>query len=135
MSGFFKGTIAEFRNPSRDKSSHYLVAADGSIALAVPELLRAHHAGSRRFNAESIGIELEDGGVEGYLDDPQWATAQLYDATARLVACLANRYVIPIDRKFILGHSDVAPGKRDPGQYWDWDRFLDLVRSMVKTCQ
>jgi N-acetyl-anhydromuramyl-L-alanine amidase AmpD len=89
----------------------------------------AYHAGNREWNERSIGIEHE-----GYVDDPdRWFTDTAYRASAQLAADISTRYDIPIDREHIVGHHEV-PGAThtDPGPYWDWDRYLDLVRAAAK---
>ena len=68
----------------------------------------------------------------GYSSNPNWATPQLYDATAQLVAYLCEVYALPKTRVGgrIIGHSEVykrTSGKNDPGQYWNWDHFFSLI--------
>lgn len=85
----------------------------------------AYHAGNREWNERSIGIEHE-----GFVDAPdRWFTDFAYQASAELAADISARYDIPIDREHIVGHQEV-PGAThtDPGPYWDWDRYLSLVR-------
>jgi hypothetical protein len=52
-----------------------------------------------------------------------------YRASARLAAWLCRRSLIPIDRNHIIGHAEV-PGAdhTDPGRYWNWPLYLQLVR-------
>jgi hypothetical protein len=94
----------------------------------------AWHAGNWDVNTRSIGIEHE-----GYVGDCTWNTDAMYRSSAQLVAYLAARYSIPVDRAHILGHSDVPdpnhPGQyggadhhTDPGACWNWDYYLALVR-------
>ena len=50
---------------------------------------------------------------------------------------LARRYGVPLDRAHILGHDEVpgiSPARQksmhwDPGPYWDWDRYMKLLRA------
>lgn len=71
----------------------------------------AWHAGNWRVNARSIGIEHA-----GYSYRPRSITEAEYKASARLVAYLARRMRIPIDRRHIIGHHEVGhpyrPGVR-----------------------
>jgi N-acetylmuramoyl-L-alanine amidase len=132
MDGTLPGTLATFQNPIYERSAHYLVGSDGAITSAVPEDARAFHA--REFNNVSIGIELEDG-KDGHVENARWATDAIYESTARLVACIANRHNIPLDRQHILGHSEVPKEhKSDVGQYWDWPRFMRLVIQASGAC-
>jgi N-acetylmuramoyl-L-alanine amidase len=103
-------------------SSHYLIDEDGTVYALVPEAARAWHAGvafwagARDINARSIGIELVNPGHEfGYRPFPP---AQL-GALATLARDILRRHPIPAQR--VLGHSDVAPArKQDPGELFDW---------------
>ncbi len=103
-------------------SAHYLVAEDGATYRLVPEERRAWHAGEsfwaglRNINDVSVGVELANPGHEfGYRPYPKPQMAALIELARELVA----RHAIPPQR--VLGHSDVAPGrKRDPGELFDW---------------
>ncbi|VEH68229.1 1,6-anhydro-N-acetylmuramyl-L-alanine amidase AmpD [Rodentibacter pneumotropicus] len=36
----------------------------------------------------------------------------------------------------IVGHSDISPGRKiDPGQYFDWERYLNGINSLYKNRQ
>ena len=104
-------------------SAHFLVRRDGAITQFVPCAKRAWHAGASnwqgraRCNDFSVGIELE-GCDEQPFEAPQ------YVALARLTGAL--RRVYPIGG--IVGHSDVAPGRKtDPGPHFDWERYRSLI--------
>jgi AmpD protein len=104
-------------------SSHFLVRRDGQIVQFVPCSRRAWHAGvsawrgRSRCNDFSIGIELEGSDFEPF-------TKLQYTALARLTRRLKRSY--PIDE--IVGHSDIAPERKtDPGPYFDWDRYRELL--------
>ncbi|MET9133681.1 hypothetical protein [Streptomyces antibioticus] len=60
--------------------------------------------------------------VEGAVDyrGARWVSAS--EANFR------RRYGIPVDREHIVGHVEV-PGTdhTDPGEHWDWDRYMKLV--------
>lgn len=102
-------------------STHYLIAKDGRIYYLVDELKRAWHAGAsywggnRDLNSASIGIELDNNGAEPY------AEAQIA-ALLELLADLQARYAIPAAN--VLGHGDVAPGRKvDPSGQFPWRRL------------
>jgi len=103
-------------------SAHYLIDEDGSTYRMVPEDMRAWHAGVsywggvRDLNSTSIGIELVNPGHEfGYRAFPN---AQL-DAFTQLTLSIMERH--DIDARNILGHSDIAPGRKtDPGELFPW---------------
>jgi len=99
-------------------SSHYLVYEDGRIDQLVPEVRRAWHAGISSWkgetdiNSRSVGIEIVNPGHEfGYRDFP----GTQVEAVIALCRDIVARHAIPPDR--VLGHSDVAPGRKlDPGE-------------------
>lgn len=103
-------------------SAHYLIDEDGTTYRLVPEDRRAWHAGEslwrgmRNINDVSVGIELANPGHEfGYRPYPKPQMAALIGLARELVA----RHSIAPER--VLGHSDIAPGrKRDPGELFDW---------------
>jgi N-acetyl-anhydromuramyl-L-alanine amidase AmpD len=115
-------------------SAHYVVARDGSIVQLVHLSDIAWHAGNSKVNRHSIGIEHV-----GETYDPAGFTVDEYRSSARLVAWLVRRYDIPVDREHIIGHAQVPdpnhPGEyggsahhTDPGPYWRWGFYLNLVR-------
>ena len=105
-------------------SSHYVVFEDGRIVQCVPEARRAWHAGISSWAGEtdinscSIGIEIVNPGHDfGYPDFPR---RQIAAVIALCRSILARRGPISPDR--VLGHSDVAPTrKQDPGEKFPWD--------------
>lgn len=120
----YEDTLTLFQDPAHKAAAHYVVRSDdGHIAQCVSERNIAWHAGHWDINTRSIGIEHE-----GWIDDPSWFTDALYRQSARLTAAVCDRYGIPVDREHIIGHVEV-PGTDhyDPGEYWDWARYLQLV--------
>ena len=104
-------------------SAHYMIEEDGTVHRLVREDRRAWHAGKSFWrgitdvNSASIGIELVNPGHEfGYRPFPD---AQM-EALLPLLADTVQRHDIP--RANVVGHSDVAPQrKEDPGELFDWD--------------
>lgn len=117
-----EAALARLRDPAAKVSAHYLVEEDGRIFALVPEERRAWHAGvsfwrgDTDINGASIGIEIVNPGHEfGYRPFPD---AQI-DAVIQLVSDIRSRWAVPDAR--ILGHSDVAPDrKEDPGELFPW---------------
>jgi AmpD protein len=104
---------------TRKVSAHFLIRRDGEVMQFVSCLARAWHAGvstwqgRERCNDFSIGIELEGS------DDEAFEPKQ-YLALSELVNALKQSYPI----KHIVGHSDIAPGRKtDPGPYFDWSKL------------
>ncbi|SOE09853.1 N-acetylmuramoyl-L-alanine amidase [Streptomyces sp. 2323.1] len=120
-------TLKLFQNPAHKAAAHYVVrSTDGHLAQCVRERDVAWHAGNWDYNTRSIGIEHE-----GWIDDPAWFTDILYTRSAQLTAAICDRYAIPKDREHIIGHVEV-PGSdhTDPGEFWDWARYLQLVNGL-----
>jgi N-acetylmuramoyl-L-alanine amidase len=117
--------VARLTDPEAKVSAHYTVDEDGTIFSHVPEDCRAWHAGAsywagaRDINARSIGIEIVNPGHEfGYRSFPD---AQI-EAVIGLAQDIFTRHPIPPER--VLGHSDVAPArKQDPGELFPWGKL------------
>jgi len=120
-----KEALARLCDPTAKVSAHYTIDEDGTVYAHVPELRRAWHAGAAHWagatdiNARSIGIELVNPGHEfGYRDFAEDQTASLIT----LCHSVLMRHPIPSWR--VLGHSDVAPArKEDPGELFPWQRL------------
>lgn len=117
--------LARLCDPASQVSAHYVVEEDGRVLQLVPEARRAWHAG-RSFwagetdmNSASIGIEIVNGGHDFGM--PPFADAQI-EAVVALCRDIVRRHEIPARR--ILGHSDVAPGRKaDPGEKFPWAKL------------
>ncbi|MGF1427994.1 N-acetylmuramoyl-L-alanine amidase [Kitasatospora sp. LaBMicrA B282] len=130
----YQGAIASFQNPNEQATAHYLVRSrDGHVTQLVRTADVAWHAGNKTVNMHSIGIEHE--GYAFPKSQPTWYSEQLYESSAELVRYLADRFEVPLDRQHIIGHDDV-PGPTqhevasmhwDPGTFWDWAHYLELL--------
>ncbi|MGH8370908.1 MAG: 1,6-anhydro-N-acetylmuramyl-L-alanine amidase AmpD, partial [Gammaproteobacteria bacterium] len=103
-------------------SAHLLIRRDGEVLQFVPFHRRAWHAGVSVFegrtacNDFSIGIELE-GSDEIPYEDHQ------YEVLEAVTRSLMQSYPAIIPAR-IVGHSDIAPGRKtDPGPTFDWKRL------------
>ncbi len=108
-------------NPDNEVSAHYLIDEDGTLRSMVSESMRAWHAGAGAWgavtdvNSRSIGIELANSGACPF------GLAQM-DALVDLLHGITQRWAIRPER--IIGHSDMAPGRKiDPGRKFDWRRL------------
>lgn len=118
-----QAAIDRLRDPVAAVSSHYVVDEDGTVFRLVPEDRRAWHAGISHWrgfsalNARSIGIEVANPGHEwGYRDFPVLQMAAVCD----LCLAILSRHDIPA--RNVVGHSDVAPDRKDdPGELFDWE--------------
>ena len=103
-------------------SCHYFIKNNGNIIRMVPDSYTAWHAGKSKWkkfvslNKHSIGIEIHNPGHDhGYKSFSQKQVKSLLS----LVKDLKKKF--NIDKKNILGHSDIAPDrKKDPGEKFPW---------------
>lgn len=124
VQGGYATALRVFKDPGHGAAAHYVVRKDGHIAQMIRELDVAFHAGNRDMNERSVGIEHE-----GFVERESSFTDAMYRASARLTAGICGRYGIPVDREHIIAHSEVeGTDHTDPGRYWDWGRYLRLVR-------
>lgn len=125
--GSAASAIGHFKNPASQVSAHYVIAMDGTITQMVNNQDTAWHAGRLSNNqtiftdpnAETIGIEHDDGG------DPAGSPRSdaLYSASAALVRALSDAYGIPLDRVHIVAHREIYSKKTCPGNL-DIDRII-----------
>ena len=117
-----KAAIKRLTNIKSKVSSHYLIKQTGEIITLVPDLYIAWHAGISKWkkqeslNKNSIGIEITNPGHSfGYKKFPKQQILSLIKLTKFLI----TKY--KINKKNILGHSDIAPDrKKDPGEKFPW---------------
>ena len=127
------GDLATLTKKGTDVSAHYLIGQDGQIYHLVDDKMAAWHAGvstlhgdtSPSVNARSIGIEITNDGS----GKTPFTEAQ-YKALEKLVPYLAKTYDIPM--KNIVGHKDVAPGRKvDPASNFDWGRVRRATDAVI----
>lgn len=120
-------------DPKAKVSAHYMIDTEGTVTNLVPEEKRAWHAGKSYWrgvtdiNSASVGIELvnpgHEWGYEPFTDDQM-------NSLLPLLADIIDRYDIP--RANVVGHSDIAPSrKEDPGELFDWGRLAQLRLAMA----
>ncbi len=116
------GILREYKDI--DVSPHYIIDRDGNIYKLVPERDIAYQAGKSRLpdgttnvNSVSIGIEI----VNTIHDSP---TNAQYESLASLVDCLRSKYAI----KYVLGHKDIAPGRKTDPWNFDWKKFDGMLK-------
>lgn len=111
-------TLKTFTVTKTQVSAHYVIADDGRVVQMVNDYLRAWHGGNAIWgrnsdiNSASIGIELDNNGIEPFSDK------QVISLLA-LLTKLKKDYNIPTQN--IIGHSDIAPTrKKDPSALFPW---------------
>ena len=105
-------------DPASEVSAHFVVDVDGRIFQLVGEEHRAWHAGvanwqgQRDVNSRSIGIEIMNNGKTLFTDEQ-------INSVLSICKTMMTRYNIP--PYHVVGHSDVAPGRKsDPGHLFPW---------------
>lgn len=145
MEGYFNFAVyTMFKDCNYSVSAHYCVnSEDGYIVQMVSEADKAWHLGPG--NPYSVGIEHE-----GFSGEDGWYSETVYQATADLVKDIAERNNIdptscyngesnaqwqtdPISTTYkIKGHThyphSINTGFHwDPGPFWDWGYFYNLI--------
>ncbi len=114
-------------------SAHFQINRDGAIIqLCDPTKYEAFHAGKSEhwnqdlrkvvsdWNRYAVGIELVGDGNNNPYTPEQYAS--LINLSKELLT------VFPINIKNILGHEEIAPGRKtDPGYLFDWANYLRSI--------
>lgn len=97
---------------------HYMIDRKGNIYRLVDDADIAYHAGVSKMpdgrtnvNDFSIGIEILN------TKDDKYTDAQ-YASVNALIAYLRGKYSI----KQVVGHADIAPGRKDDPWHFDWKK-------------
>lgn len=128
-------------NGLKDTSSDH---APGAVCQWVRD---AYYAWTQRcWNSYAMSTEHE-----GFASNPAWFTESMYVASASLTKSKANKYGIPKDRNHVIGHNQESVSgwaswctanlgmdpwcntHSDPGPYWNWLHYMDLVRGTLST--
>lgn len=138
--GSYESAIDHFQDTSSYVSANYVIrSSDGAVTEMVRPKDVAWGAGSWYVNMHSINIEHE-----GFANDGAgWYTEAMYQSSAKLIRYLAKKYDIPMDRQHILGHDEISKNAQsrvsdshwDPGAYWDWDHYMDLIQGKKHSTQ
>jgi len=106
-------------------SAHYVIGRDGTIYQLVSEKNISFQAGRSQLpdgqtavNSCSIGIELITS--KDSLDSP---TKMQITTLVALVKNIKSRYTI----KYVLRHSDIAPGRKTDPWNMNWEDFLKRI--------
>ena len=116
-------TLKTFTLPRTQVSAHYVIGRDGKIYHMLNDYLRAWHGGNAKWgnltdiNSSSIGIELDNNGIEPFSE------AQIHSLVS-LLAALKKDYGIPTAN--FIGHADIAPTrKNDPNANFPWKKLSE----------
>ena len=155
MEGYYASCITYFQRSSTMVSATFLVNgkkdtssdyAAGEITQMVRLAYYAWHA--RCWNQYSHGTEHE-----GFVSNPAWFTEALYTSSASATKFMCDKYSLAKDRNHVIGHDQkrisswrtwmsgqgysdsfiTCNDHTDPGAYWDWSHYMDLVKGTVST--
>ncbi len=111
------GLIAEYK--TYGVAPHFLIDREGKVYQLVADQNIAYQAGESKMpdgrtdvNSFSLGVEI----VETKSDSP---TQKQYDSLNELIVYLKGKY--PISN--ILGHNQIAPGRKDDPWNFDWSKI------------
>ncbi len=148
--GPFDYSVSWLQNPAAQASSHYIIRSqDGYIEQLVHDADMAWAV--RCWNPITLSIEHE-----GYVADSSYFTETMYEASAHLTQYLCDKFNIPEDSLHIFGHDawtyswfNLIPfylytgyvggsyatcnTHTDPGQFWKWHHYFDLIHSYDTT--
>jgi N-acetyl-anhydromuramyl-L-alanine amidase AmpD len=136
MAGSLAGTDVWFNSAAAGVSAHYGVGRRGEVHQYVAEEDTAFHAGTVdrpdwsllkpgvNPNHYTIGIEHE-----GQPTD-QWTEA-MRSASAELIAAIATRWSIPIDRAHIIKHHQIRFAKSCPGENAPIDDLIARAQALA----
>ena len=132
----YQTTIKIFQDSLNYVSAHYVIrSSDGDVTQMVDNKNVGWHAGNWNVNMHAIGYEHEGFAIQG----TTWYTDAMYQSSAALTRYLAAKYGIPLDRGHIIGHDDI-PGPTDafvrgmhwdPGPFWNWGRYMELLGAPI----
>lgn len=116
-----KTSLDWMTDPEKKVSAHYLICRTGKIYQLVRDEDRAWHAGvstwkgEENLNHTSLGIELDNNGLEPYSE------IQI-ETLLELLQTLCDKHQIIKDN--VLGHQDIAPERKiDPGTHFPWEQL------------
>jgi len=111
------GLIQEYK--SYGVSPHYLIDRDGKIYRLVEDKNIAYHAGESQTPDGRTGVNNFSIGIEIMNTKKSNFTAKQYDSLNQLLDYLRGKYKI----KYVLGHNQIAPGRKDDPWNFDWNKI------------
>ena len=99
-------------------SAHYIVARNGNIYQLVDDQNISYHAGESKMPDGRAGVNNFSIGIEVVNTKSGKFTGDQYESLNNLISDLKGKYPI----KNILGHSDIAPGRKDDPWGMEWGK-------------
>jgi hypothetical protein len=98
---------------------HYIISREAKIYQLVSDENIAYHAGESRMPDGRTGVNNFSIGIEIINSKTQGPTDGQYEALKKLIKSLKSKYQI----KYLLGHADIASGRKDDPWKFDWGRI------------
>lgn len=99
-------------------SPHYIISCEGKIYRLVEDKNIAYHAGESKVPDGRTGVNNFSLGIEIVNTKSEKPNEAQYSALKNLLAYLKSEYKI----KYVLGHSDIAPGRKDDPWNFDFEK-------------
>ena len=100
-------------------SAHYLIDRKGTMYRLVEDKNIAYHAGVSKMPDGRTGVNDFSIGIEMMNTEKGQFTSAQYTAVNNLIATLKKQYPI----KSIVGHQDIAPGRKTDPWNFDWKKL------------
>lgn len=129
------GVIATFKDPSIEKSSHFLVCKDGSIIQFVSTKNASYCNGNvdNPVNELVLGSTTNPNGWTITIEHEGFATQDItpaqYATTSKIVKYCHDAWNIPMDRTHVMGHREIFSQKTCPGLI-NVDKIIQLARKL-----
>jgi hypothetical protein len=112
----FDKIVQEYRDYG--VAPHYVIDREGKILRLVKDSDVAYHAGESKVPDGRTGVNNFSIGIELINSEKDNFTSSQYGAVNSLVKYLKDKYKI----KYILGHSDIAPGRKTDPWNINWEK-------------
>jgi N-acetyl-anhydromuramyl-L-alanine amidase AmpD len=136
IEGTLEDGLNTFQDPTSQRGVHYVIDSDGTVYQLIHDKDITYDAANFLYNDQGIAIDHVGIDATGYT----WFNAAEYLGSAKLVAWLISKYNLPLDHDHIIGHGLVSadsllssPNHVDPGPYWLWDYYFNLIRQYATT--
>lgn len=136
IEGSLKSCDSWFNNAGAGVSAHYGIGLNREIHQYVKDEDTAYHAGRVDKPTAPLVLELPNANPNNYSigiehegkSNSIWPDT-MYEDSARLVATLAKKHGIPLDRRHVVGHREIYSKKTCPGR-GDVDRIVRMAREI-----
>ncbi len=105
-------------------SPHYAIDSSGTIYSLVSEKNIAYHAGTSALPNGEMNVNTRSIGIELIYSNKETPSAAQYAAMQSLIKTIEGKYSI----KYILGHDQIAPGRKVDPWNFDYTKITSLFK-------